>query len=354
MPPTAKIRIDRYNNFDFLRVLFAMSVIISHSYPLYGLPDTDWLSATTRTVSFSNLGLGGFFCISGFLVFQSAQRSPGYGNFIWKRILRIFPGLIVCVLLIALVLGAIVAGSMAYYRDSSVYTYIVKNIGLYQLQFCIEGVFEKNPYSCSINGSLWTLCYEFSFYLLFFVFFIKRNINKYISWLLLPLFLLLMYARWKKPGWDYWIPHTGMQAGQLVHFGLWFVAGMLLAVTAHSWMRHRAALAACSFALMLGIFTTKMPGLALYIIWPVFVLSFGSCKAPLISRLDKIGDPSYGTYIYGFVVQQTLIYYLYPGLGFFAFMGLSLLLALVVGYLSWYGIEKKALRWKKKAGPWGS
>ncbi len=348
MTQNAKIRIDRYNNFDFLRVLFAMSVIVSHSYPLFGFPDKDWLSEATQTVSFSNLGLGGFFCLSGYLVFQSSQRSPNYLNFIWKRILRIFPGLIVCVLLIAFLLGPLVAGSLTYFRNPLVYSYVFKNIGLFNLQYCIPGVFEKNPYNCAINGSLWTLCYEFSFYLLFFVFFINKKLNKYISWLVFPFFLILLYLQWKHADWNFAIPHTGMDFVQIRRFGLWFIAGILLAITAHKWMRYKVILAVCSFAAMLAIFTTKVPVLALYIIWPLFVLSFGNCKTPVISKLDKIGDPSYGTYIYGFVVQQTLIYCFYPRLNFLVFMSLSILISLALGYLSWYGIEKKALRWKKR------
>jgi peptidoglycan/LPS O-acetylase OafA/YrhL len=251
-------------------------------------------------------------------------------------------------ILVAFLLGPLVAGSWAYFKNPEVYTYIYKNVGLYFLQYCIPGVFEKNPYNCGINGSLWTLCYEFSFYLLFFIFFINKRLNKYISWLAFPGFLMLLYLRWKHPGYTFWIAHTGMEFKQVVHFGLWFIAGILLAITAPKWMKYKIILAVCSFLAMLAIFTTKVPVLALYIIWPLFVLSFGNCKTPVISNLDKIGDPSYGTYIYGFIVQQTLIYCFYPRLNFLAFMGLSMLLSLVLGYLSWYGIEKKALRWKKR------
>lgn len=341
--------IDRRNNFDFLRVLFAIFVIISHASPLYGLADEDWLLVHTKTVSFSNLGLAGFFCISGFLVYQSSVRSSGYVSFLWKRVLRIFPGLIINVLLVALVLGAIVSKTFDYYRDSSVYSYIYRNVGLYRLQYCIKGVFENNPFNCGINGSLWTLCYEFSFYLLFIVFFLQKRLNKYVSWMMFPLFAMLLYLRWKHPDWDGWIWNTGMQVNQLVHFALWFVGGMLLSITSSFWMKYRVPIAAGSFVLMLGIFSRQMPVLSLYFIWPVFVLAFANCKSPVISSLDKIGDPSFGVYIYGFVVQQTLIHYFYPIMGMGAFLFWSILLSLLLGYLSWYGVEKRALRLKKRS-----
>lgn len=59
---------NRENNFDFLRLVFATFVIITHSNVIVGLGDNDWLKQITSTqVNFSYIGLRGFFIISGYL-----------------------------------------------------------------------------------------------------------------------------------------------------------------------------------------------------------------------------------------------------------------------------------------------
>ncbi|MBP6639782.1 MAG: acyltransferase, partial [Bacteroidia bacterium] len=60
------------NNFDFLRLIFAIFVIITHLKPLSLRQEGDWLmSLTDDQLCFSYLGVRGFFIISGFLIFQS-------------------------------------------------------------------------------------------------------------------------------------------------------------------------------------------------------------------------------------------------------------------------------------------
>jgi peptidoglycan/LPS O-acetylase OafA/YrhL len=156
-----------------------------------------------------------------------------------------------------------------------------------------------------------------------------------------------MVVKWRYPDIGFFLPFTTIYIKYIVHFGIWFTAGMALSVTSQYWLRYKARIAAVSFILLLGLFTKQMPFAILYVLWPVFVLSFGNCKTAIISGLDKFGDPSYGVYIYGFVVQQTLMYYCYPSISLMAFLGLSIAISLLLGYISWHLIEKRALRWKK-------
>ena len=90
----------RKNNFDFLRLIFASFVIITHSYPLSGIKECDFICQLTfGQVSFSYVGVKGFFVISGYLIFQSLQRSENIFDYFWKRLLRLFPALIVVLFL---------------------------------------------------------------------------------------------------------------------------------------------------------------------------------------------------------------------------------------------------------------
>jgi len=162
----------RENNFDFLRFSFALLVVISHSYPLSGSDlSTQWLLKLTNSqIEFSSLGLNGFFILSGYLIFQSLDRSKNVIVFYWKRILRLFPGLFVVLVLTILLAPFVYESSIPYLNNRAVYTYIPRNISLFNLQYNIEDIFKNNPYRYAINGSLWTICYEFSFYVLLSVF----------------------------------------------------------------------------------------------------------------------------------------------------------------------------------------
>lgn len=73
--PTNPTR-DHINNFDFLRLLFATLVLVTHSYPLTGVPEEDllWRFSHGRLL-LSRFGVLGFFVISGYLILKSLLRS---------------------------------------------------------------------------------------------------------------------------------------------------------------------------------------------------------------------------------------------------------------------------------------
>jgi peptidoglycan/LPS O-acetylase OafA/YrhL len=71
--------------------------------------------------------------------------------------------------------------------------------------------------------------------------------------------------------------------------------------------------------------------------------------APLASRVfDPPADLSYGIYLYGWPVQQTL-HALWPEASGLAMLGPALAITLVVAALSWYAVEKPALALKARA-----
>ena len=92
------------NSFGVLRLAMAGAVLVSHSYffvtgetsaePLYR-----WTGHTL-----GEHAVQVFFFLSGIMVTESLARSRGAIDFATARVLRIFPGLIVCVLLTALVI----------------------------------------------------------------------------------------------------------------------------------------------------------------------------------------------------------------------------------------------------------
>jgi peptidoglycan/LPS O-acetylase OafA/YrhL len=59
-----------------------------------------------------------------------------------------------------------------------------------------------------------------------------------------------------------------------------------------------------------------------------------------------MGDFSYGTYIYGFLVGQVIAAVM-PNIGVGALMALSLSISLLCGMLSWKFVERPALQLRK-------
>ena len=66
-----------------------------------------------------------------------------------------------------------------------------------------------------------------------------------------------------------------------------------------------------------------------------------------IRNFNKIGDYSYGIYIYAFPIQQ-LVIYSFPKISFSLFIVISIVFTGILSMFSWHFIEKPALSMKKK------
>jgi peptidoglycan/LPS O-acetylase OafA/YrhL len=336
------------NNFEFLRLIFAVFVLVSHSYELAGQSWFDFLDARTNLqIGFSYIGVRGFFIISGYLVFQSLLRSKDLVDYLWKRILRIFPGLIV-VLVLTVLLGAIVyeGAPGTYWQNLDVWTYIPRNAMLYPLQPAIDGVFRSNVYPNVVNGSLWTICYEFTCYLgLALLFFVRRRSIWLIRILLLGVFLISAIACvlyfWELR--KYWF---FINAGELSEFVAFFLGGALLATFHYERFKYMntvtlLAIVVIVASVLLGFYRSGFH----FVFMPFVVIGFGLQSTRYLRDIgEKIGDISYGIYIYGFLVQQTLMHFF--KLDYISLFFATVPITLVLGYASWHLIEKRALKYK--------
>src|SRR3954462_664223 len=85
----------RKNNFGAMRLVFALSVIISHTFAAFGGKIEDGeplMAATGKQMDLGGLAVNGFFAISGYLITLSWMRTPSFKTFLTKRVLRIYPG----------------------------------------------------------------------------------------------------------------------------------------------------------------------------------------------------------------------------------------------------------------------
>jgi peptidoglycan/LPS O-acetylase OafA/YrhL len=99
-----------------------------------------------------------------------------------------------------------------------------------------------------------------------------------------------------------------------------------------------------------------------YLLWDTRFAEFAFCCAaffsvlyisalPLFIKFKPKSDISYGIYLWGFLVQQS-IQFLYPSPNIYVKMFASLAISILLGILSWHLIEKRAMSLGKKLSVW--
>jgi len=329
------------NNFDFLRCVAAIVVIYGHGWTLSGAG-----GAGLWGVPFARIGLDVFFAISGYLVTGSWERAPRLGRFLANRSLRIFPGLIACVLLSALVLGPLVTTLPAadYLSDGRTWGYL-RNIALYQ-QLRLPGVFDTLREGGAVNGSLWSLLPEFLCYLTVPVLgLLPRR----------PRLAALAVGGVACGGIGLWLfegyggPSFRLYSASieymLVQVPFFFAGAGLRLLEGRGTALYRTDLALLCFTLNYGV-SSWLGWQCIPLEWlttPYMVITFGRLSAPLLCQVSRWGDCSYGLYLYAFPVQQLVLERLpadrYP---IWTCVAATVPLAL----LSWHLVERPALAFK--------
>jgi peptidoglycan/LPS O-acetylase OafA/YrhL len=312
--------INKSNNFDVIRLIASLTVIISHSYEILGLGRGDFLSRYTNgNILLSDLGIWTFFIISGFLIDKSVLRSNDFFDYFWKRIIRIFPGLLAVVLITTFLLGPLVTelSFKQYFTDTKLYNYLF-NFTLLRIYYSLPGVFTDNIYSNIVNGSLWTLQYE---YILYFIvaaqFFIKSNVlKKAYSLFLVIIFIIILLNNY-----DLAIPVVWMGLNQLAFLGLLFYIGVVINKYNLSLAIQKARLLIITFIFIIGIFLLPKSIFA-FVCLPLFIFKIAFIPVRFQNLFNKYGDFSYGIYICisratnsctFFQIRFAFIYYLFYG-----------------------------------------
>lgn len=330
----------RNNNFDIFRLLAAMLVIYGHAPAFVSSPGP--ADIVYRLVNFDysgSLAVKFFFMLSGLLVTVSLMNRPFLGEFIIKRAARIFPGLIVCVTVTVLVIGPLFTGMGVrnYFFHPETWSYLVNNSLLYQLRWDLPGVFTNN--NAAVNGSLWTLPLEVVCYLFLAVFYVVGAWRHYLLGTVLLVCVVCISFFFPQ-----YLPpiFSGSEAHQLPGC---FALGALMATYRHQLLVNFEKVAAL-WILYLLLSNTPLKALVFYVVLFYSFLFFSSIKI-VVEKLKIPADPSYGVYIYGFVVQQ-MVAHIFPAQGVIFNQVVSGVIALLIGLLSWFYIEKPALLYTKK------
>lgn len=314
------------NFFDILRLGAAALVIVGHAWPLSGMTGVPRFAG----ISIHHLGVYIFFVISGYLLATSWERRPRAVPFLIRRCMRIFPALIVVVAFTVFAIGplATVLPIVQYWSSGETWQYLF-NVTLFA-QYELPGVFETNP-TTAVNGSLWSLGVEFSCYLMLVVTALLGVRAKLAVRVLIVMIIAIGVL-------------TGALTGPLCTTAIaivFFVLGSLVARGGKlaQWPVWPALVGLIVIAPLQG-----WTGILLaWIVVTYAVVAIGSRRSRTASVVRKAGDPSYGMYLWGFPVQQILVAMagVQPVL---VSVAIVLPIAIMLGYSSWWLIERPAIR----------
>ena len=161
-----------HNNIGVLRLLFALMVLVSHSYVIArGSNEPEpFHSLSNHQTTMGGIAVDGFFLLSGYLVVKSWVASSSAIDFVRKRLTRIYPGYLVALFVSAVIAAAHASsGPLNYARILFYRNEAVLKAALFvqtPQDFLICNTFVANPMPLIVNGSLWTLQPELECYAL--------------------------------------------------------------------------------------------------------------------------------------------------------------------------------------------
>ena len=327
----------RQDNFLLLRIIAALAVIYGHSFALAPAAGAVDVFARNGWPMYSgDMAVAMFFVISGFMVSGSYLARRDLFEFAKARLLRIVPALALLVVLCAYVLGPLLStlGVADYVGHPDTFAYVWKNLRFSSgLAWHLPGVFEEHARH-TVNGSLWTLPAEMRMYVLtaalgVFGLLASRKLGTAV------LLALLALGRWHPeyfPLHDDWVRLAGF-----------FALGVLVQL-------HKARLHVTHSAMLMLLFLTYISmrtqsAPILFALCLTYFCFWFAYRTPVWAKLERGGDPSYGIYLWGWPMQQVVVALL-PSLSPWCNFLLAGLLATAMGYLSWWGLERWALRLK--------
>lgn len=319
------------NALNLLRLFFAIEVIAWHSY---ALQNHQWLP-DRATALLRDVGVDCFFVISGFLICRSWQRAPDPLRYLKARARRILPGLWVCLVVTGFVVVPIAtalagAGHPALSRQLA---FVIGNATTW-LNVRTVGGPSSSLGDRVWNEPLWSLGFESACYLivaLLGVTFLLRG--RVVLGLAATCWLFSLADALG-------VFQPAYPLAEVPRLGLMFTAGAAL------WFyrdvipvrRDLLALAGLTFALspLAADYRLVAAPAAAYL------CIVGSLYLGRHPRLVLSNDISYGTYIYGFPIQQTFVVTGNdPVLPLFILLSLACIVP--VALASWFLVERPAL-----------
>lgn len=347
---------NRDNNLNLIRFVAAFAVIVSHAYVLSTGKLSDEPLRPSLGMSLGDIAVDIFFTISGFLVVGSLLRKRDGLGFLKARAMRIFPALVAMIVGCVFLLGPLATTLPLdrFFGSKGTWIFVFRNLSLVQgVEFHLPGLFSAVPWPGIVNGSLWTLVYEVRLYLsLAVIWWLVRLLRADEARAVRVLCAVVAL------GAGFWQARLLLSGVRDIHdlidpvprLVLMFYSGACWRLWGGGvsldgrWAAACAAVCAAVLAMagksgFLVAYELALP----YVLWWVSYIPDGA-----IRRFNKLGDASYGIYIYSFPLQQLSIQ---AGLGWrpvtLVVVGGTAIVAL--GFASWHLLEKRFLETKSPA-----
>ena len=336
----------RSNNFDFLRLALAVLVIFSHSYPLVAgselhEPLHNW---TRGQVTEGGIAVDLFFVMSGFLITASAERSRSVFVFLKKRVQRIYPAFIACALLMLLVVAPLASATLEPLWRARLGDFLLQTLRL--TEFHYTGAFLHNPYPRVIDGSVWSIQYEFWCYIGIAGLLALGTLRN--RTVMLIIFLasvgVSIVSQWR--AWAFGGKFLGVLFGSPEFWArllpLYLAGVVFYLFRERIQLSARGALIACAALVWAARFTLGWTALFPFAgTYVVFYIAFAQWLP--LQRFGRFGDFSYGTYLYAFPIEQLVMQAFGHRVAPFLLFACATPLTLLVAVASWYGVERRFL-----------
>jgi peptidoglycan/LPS O-acetylase OafA/YrhL len=292
----------RYSNFDYLRLYLALAVASFHGWHSTNLPYKDLPFMVPA-----------FLGISGFVILPSLESSKGTGHFFWKRLLRVMPGFVAALIVVAVLYGARFIGPTL----TSWYTFgFVRGNG-------------KDPV-------LWSLsCEEVIYFCVAVLYLLGAYKRPAVIWIMWAVSTVL--EAWYMPSLSNFGTNVAMLPSAFLIGNLFYIYRDRLKV--NSWIP------VASFAVLLAYYPFRPDSFTLQYLHQSLLIAaivWTGFAAPQIKWRLPI-DISYGVYVYHWMI---ILQIARPGMDLYKIIGLTFLILIPVSIISALLIERPALRLK--------
>lgn len=347
----------RINNFDLLRLIAALQVALNHAIEILEVQPSE---ATRAFIYFTYLfpGVPIFFFISGFLISKSFESNSNFFYYIKNRMLRLFPGLLLCV---SLSFVLIYASGYMHESGAGVGDWITLYIAKTTIFQSYNPDFMRAYGDGVLNGSLWTVTVEIQFYLLVPVLYSiimlwSKKSSNYILLLLIVIFLIINRIYTNVP--DEYQGHIIFKLTR-ISFLPWFymfLVGVFVQRNFEIFYRYLVnkfvlifvvylLVSFVSLKFNLGLGNNVNP--VVFLLLAITSFSFSYSYIGLSQKILNDNDISYGVYIYHMPIVNLFVY---TGVsGQMHYVLFALLITFILSLVSWRFVEKKCLRLKKKS-----
>ncbi len=340
------------NNLNLFRLILALLVVASHSYPItLGLERGEACEPlkvlTHGRTDLGSLAVDAFFSISGFLLAGSWLNSrSGVFGFVRRRVLRIYPGFFACVIVCIAVVGPLsVPNVPAYLADPRTYR-LLHYLHFGRFWNSLPEAFARNPMPGIIDSSLWTIKYEVYCYVSIVALgstqLFRGPVLAAIAVACLSLFAgLVLTGRTLPFALDpFYMPRllTFFLVGTVAYFyrEIIPIRGWLFA----------AATIVVVFTVRIAVWHPVILPIA-----GLYCLLYLACVRGPFTSFGRVHDLSYGTYLYAWPIQQLTLYYGWGQASPWKLTAVAVPVTFSFAAVSWFAIERPALRFKRSLRP---